>query len=407
MCKNSLERKLKGQVMREKVKGIFINIDYIIVLVMTILICIGLYCARQAFKLSEDQNAIFLKHIAGILIGFVLFIMVIFIDYHLYCNISVLIYFAMIAILTYTLFAGSNINNVNRWVMIFGIPFQPSEFTKVALILLLAFLCNRFKDKLNKLYVLFILAAAAGLPIALILLEPHLSSALSLLFIFCIVVYSSGIGYKVIGAACALVLPVVAVLFISVAVFEVKLPFIEGYWINRVTSFLSTDESDDLSGDYQQNQSIAAIGSGGLHGKTISLNADEDRRYSNLYAKESDFVFAVVGEEFGFIGSFLILILYAVLIFRCVLIAVHTSDYMGKIICMGVSAYLMFQIFVNIGVAVKLLPNTGLTLPFISYGLSSLISSMLAVALVVNIGIRQKSKKEKQHFYTNVSFGTK
>jgi rod shape determining protein RodA len=390
----------------EKLRKIVKNIDYIIVLVMTILIGIGFFCTRQAFQQDEDLKAILIKQTAGILIGYFLFIVVILIDYHFYCNISLLIYFAMIAILTFTLVAGPSINNVNRWIMIFGIPFQPSELTKVALILVLAFLCNRFRSKLNKLSVFFILAATAALPIALILLEPHLSSGMSLLFIFCIIVYSSGISYKVIGAALALALPVIAGLFISVSVFQVDLPFIEEYQIMRVLFFLSTDEEDDQSGDFQQNQSIAAIGSGGLHGKTISMN-EEDRRYRNLYAKESDFVFAVVGEEFGFIGSFIILMLYAILIFRCITISIRTTDYMGRIICMGVSSYLMFQIFVNIGVAIKILPNTGLTLPFISYGLTSLISSMLAVALVVNIGIRQKIKKETHSSYANLSFASK
>jgi rod shape determining protein RodA len=390
----------------EKLREIVKNIDYIIVLVMTILICIGLFCTRQAFQKDEDLNAILIKQIAGILIGYFLFIAVILIDFHFYCTISLLIYFAMIAILTYTLVAGPSINNVNRWIMIFGIPFQPSELTKVALILVMAFLCNRFRSKLDKLTVFFILAATAVLPIALILLEPHLSSGMSLLFIFCIIVYSSGISYKVIGAALALVLPIVAGLIISVSVFQVDLPFIEEYQIKRVLFFLSTDEEDDQSGDFQQNQSIAAIGSGGLNGKTISMN-EEDRRYRNLYAKESDFVFAVVGEEFGFIGSFIILMLYAVLIFRCIIISIRSTDYMGRIICMGVSAYLMFQIFVNIGVAIKILPNTGLTLPFISYGLTSLISSMLAVALVVNIGIRQRIKKDSHSSYSNLSFGSR
>ena len=390
----------------DKLRGIVKNIDYIIVLVVTILICIGLFCTRQAFQKNEDLNTILIKQIAGIMIGYFLLIAVILIDFHFYCNISLLIYFAMIAILTYTLVAGPSINNVNRWIMIFGIPFQPSELTKVALILVMAFLCNRFRSKLDKLTVFFILAATAVLPIALIILEPHLSSGMSLLFIFCIIVYSSGISYKVIGAALALTLPVVAGLIISVLVFQVDLPFIEEYQIKRVLFFLSTDEEDNQSGDFQQNQSIAAIGSGGLNGKTISMN-EEERRYRNLYAKESDFIYAVVGEEFGFIGSFIILMLYAILIFRCIVISIRSTDYMGRIICMGVSAYLMFQIFVNIGVATKILPNTGLTLPFISYGPTSMISSMLAVALVVNIGIRQRIKKDSHSSYSNLSFGSR
>lgn len=387
--------------MREKLKINLKKIDFIIIITMTILICIGLFCERQAFQNSDEQNAAFIKHIAGILIGYVLIIGIVLIDYHFICNLSFLLYFMMISILAYTLLAGSNINNVKRWVMIFGIPFQPSELTKVVLILFLAYLCTRFRNKLDKLYVLVLLAVVAGIPIVLILLEPHLSSSLAIVFIFGIIVYSSGISYKVIGAALALTLPAVAGIFIAVALFKVDIPFIEEYQIERVLFFLSEDEEDNLSGDYQQNQSVVAIGSGGLHGKIISLNVDENRKYNNIYAKESDFVFAIIGEEFGFIGSFLIIALYAVIIFRCFLISIRTSDYMGKIVCMGVSAYLMFQIFVNVGVAAKLLPNTGLTLPFISYGPTSLISTMIAVGLVINIGVRQNCKRENHNFYTN------
>lgn len=382
--------------MKEKIKESFKGIDFIIVITMTLLICIGLFCERQAFMLSEEQNSIFIKHLAGVFLGYVLIAVILLVDYHFICRLSFLLYLFMIAVLGYTLVAGTNLNNVKRWVMILGIPFQPSELTKVVLILFLAFLCNHFKDKLNRFYVLVILAAVAAIPVGLILLEPHLSSSLAILFIFGIIVYSSGITYKVIGAALAMILPVIAVIFISVAVFKVDIPFIEEYQIKRVLSFLSTDESDALSGDYQQNQSIAAIGSGGLHGKTISLESEQTRTYQNIYAKESDFVFAIVGEEFGFLGSFVIILLYALLIFRCILISTRTSDYMGRIICMGVSSYLIFQIFVNVGVATKLLPNTGLTLPFISYGLTSLISSMIAVGFVINIGVGRSYKGKRK-----------
>ncbi len=385
--------------MKEKIKESFKGIDLIIVITMTLLICIGLFCERQAFMLSEEQNSIFIKHLAGVILGYVMIAVILLVDYHFICRLSFLLYLFMIAVLGYTLVAGNNLNNVKRWVMILGIPFQPSELTKVVLILFLGFLCNHFKDKLNRFYVLVILAVVAAIPVGLILLEPHLSSSLAILFIFGIIVYSSGITYKVIGTALAMILPVIAVIFISVAVFKVDIPFIEEYQIKRVLSFLSTDESDALSGDYQQNQSIAAIGSGGLHGKTISLESDQTRTtraYQNIYAKESDFVFAIVGEEFGFLGSFVIILLYALLIFRCILISTRTSEYMGRIICMGVSSYLIFQIFVNIGVATKLLPNTGLTLPFISYGLTSLISSMIAVGLVINVGVGRSYKGKRK-----------
>jgi len=380
---------------KEQLKTYFRKIDYLIVITMTILVGIGLFCEQQAFALSDEKNGIFIKQIAGIFLGYAIIITIIILGYHFIGSISPVLYLIMNAALAFTLVFASDLNNVKRWIVIFGIQFQPSELTKVVLILILAFLCNHFKSRLNKLYVLFILSAVVAIPVILILLEPHLSSCLAILFVFAMIVYASGISYKVIGTAFALVLPVVAGILVAVFLFDAKLPFIEKYQVTRVLTFLSDDESDSLTGDYQQLQSIGAIGSGGLEGKLVSLSEDSDnetRKYSKIYAKESDFVFAIVGEEFGFIGSFIIVVLYAVLVMRCLIISSRAPDYMGKIICMGVSAYLMFQIFVNIGVATKLLPNTGLPLPFISYGLTSLLSSMIAVGLVLSVGVRQKNR---------------
>lgn len=362
---------------------------------MTILIGIGVYCGQQAFMLSEEQHSIFIKQIAGIIIGYAFIIAILLFDYRFICNLSFVLYLGMISMLAFILVFGENLNNVKRWIVIFGIQFQPSELTKIVLVLFLAFLCNYFKNKLNKFYVLIILGVVIAIPMLLIVLEPHLSSALALLFIFAIMVYASGMSYKVIGAALAIILPVIAGIVIGVAVFHIDIPLIKDYHVNRVLSFLSDDESENLDEDYQQIQSIEAIGAGGLHGKMLSTEADENRRYSNIYAKESDFVFAIVGEEFGFLGCVFIISLYAIIIIRCVMISAHATDYMGKQIGIGISAYMIFQIFVNIGVAVNLLPNTGLPLPFISYGLTSLVSSMIAVGLILNVGMRQKTKTTK------------
>lgn len=362
-----------------------------ILLAMTALVIVGLFCVRQANASSQDLDKILMKQMAGVGIGFLLLLAIVLIDYRIICRLSFLFYLVMNAVLAVTLLFGGDKNGVKRWIMVFGIPFQPSEMAKLALILFLAFLCDYYKNKLDKLYVLVILFGVAAVPTVLILLEPHLSSGLALLFISCVLVYSSGISYKVIGKALLLMVPVILVLFIAVFQFNVKLPFIEKYQINRVLSFMSTDESEDLSGNYQQLQSLEAIASGGLHGKAI-VNDGEDRSYRNIYAKESDFVFAIVGEEFGFIGCSFIIFLYAVLIIKCLRISARTSDYLGRLLCIGVSTFIMFQTFVNIGVATDILPNTGLPLPFISNGLTSLITSMAAVGLVLNVELRQKKK---------------
>lgn len=114
------------------------------------------------------------------------------------------------------------------------------------------------------------------------------------------------------------------------------------------------------------------------------------RNYSNIYSNESDFIFAAVGEEYGFVGCCIIIFLYLILVLRCLRIAAHAPDLMGRIICTAISALFMFQGFINVGVATNILPNTGMPFPFISYGLTSLISSMIAVGLVLDIGLQSK-----------------
>jgi rod shape determining protein RodA len=372
----------------DNIKRRFKNLDFIIFLTMAILICIGLYCIRQVGIVNNDKDGLYIKQIMGVVIGLVIVFVILLIDYHIICNLSYILYIGIIIILAFLLKFGVPINNVKRWIKIAGIPFQPSELTKVVLILFLAFLCNQFKDKLGEIYVFFILATVTALPILLIILEPHLSSSMAILFIACVIVYSSGISYKIIAIVLAIIIPIVVGIVIAVTVFRIELPFIKLYQIERIFTFMSTDQSEDATGKYQQNQALTSIASGGRNGKMI-LENNSTKKYTGIYANESDFIFSVVGEEFGFIGTSIIILLYFILIFRCLIIAAHAPDYMGKLICTGVSSLLMFQTVVNIGVATSLLPNTGLSLPFISYGLTSLISSMLAVGLVLNIGLKR------------------
>ena len=373
----------------------FKNLDYITLLIMLLLTGIGLYCVKQVELFSSNKNGLFTKQLLGIVIGLVIIAAILFFDYHFICRLSYLMYAGILIILLCTLKFGNGLNNVNRWISIAGIPFQPSELTKVILILFLSYLCYLFRNKLDRFSVFFILAAVTALPIILILLEPHLSSCICILFIFCVIIFASGLRYRVIGKVLALFLPAALGIILSVTVFQVKIPFIKSYWIERVLSFRSEDEAENADGKYQQNQAIAAISSGRLAGKMLSGEA-ATRNYRYIYANESDFVFAVVGEEFGFLGSCAIVFLYLLLIIRCLITAAHAPDYLGWLISIGVSAYLIFQVAVNIGVATNLLPNTGLPLPFISNGLTSLISSMTSVGLVLSIRLRQKNKSPKR-----------
>ena len=365
------------------------KIDFVILEIMTILIAAGLYCIYQVDLSSEAKNGLFTKQLLGFGLGLVLILIILFIDYHLICKLSPLLYVAIIAILAVTFKYGDPINHVRRWINIGGILFQPSEFAKVILIVFLAYLCYLFRDKQKKFYPFFILAFVTILPMVLILLEPHLSPCIVLLLLFGVIVLVSGISYKVILTVFLIAAPLVITLFIGVGMFHWKIPLIGNYQINRIIDFISADEEDNSAGKFQQNQSVAAIQSGGAYGKAL-MEDDEVRNYSNIYSNESDFIFAAVGEEYGFVGCCIIIFLYLILVIRCLRIAAHAPDLIGRIICTAVSALFMFQGFINVGVATNILPNTGMPFPFISYGLTSLVSSMIAVGLVLDVGLQSK-----------------
>ena len=167
------------------------------------------------------------------------------------------------------------------------------------------------------------------------------------------------------------------------------------YQQKRILSILNQDDYPELM--YQQDLSEVAIGSGQLYGKLFNDEDDGGRIYSDIPISESDFIFSVAGEEFGFLGSCLILVLYGIIIYICLMTAKKAPDYMGMLISVGLASMFMFQVFVNIGVATSLLPNTGIPLPFLSSGLSSLVSGMLAVGLILNIRLQPKKVRSKDY----------
>lgn len=362
------------------------KLDFVILEIMSLLICAGLYCIYQVDLLSTEKNGLFRNQLLGFALGLFLILFIQFIDYRLICKLSPLLYLAIIIILAFTFKFGTYVNYVRRWIRIAGIQFQPSELAKVILIVFLAYLCNVFRNQQKKFYPFFVLAIATVLPIVLILLEPHLSPCIVLVMLFGVIVLISGISYKVILTVILVTAPLIAALFIGVGMLNWKVPFVKPYMVERVVDFIAgKSEEADVDAKYQQNQSVFAIQSGGSYGKALTHETTV-KNYANIYSNESDFIFSVVGEEYGFVGCCILVFLYLVLILRCLKIAAHAPDLMGRIICTAVSALFMFQTFINVGVATDLLPNTGMPLPFISYGLTSLVSNMIAIGLVLDIG---------------------
>jgi rod shape determining protein RodA len=285
---------------------------------------------------------------------------------------------------------GVELNNAKRWVMIGPVQFQPSELSKIILILFIAMLFNLLRPKINNIFVMLLSIILVAVPVYLIMKQPNLSTSMVIMFIFAMMIFAAGLSWKIILPILFIGIPIFAGLFWYIQQdYQVLL---SDYQRGRVMSFLNPEENADKM--FQQDNSIQAIGSGQLYGKLLSEDKS-DRAYKSIPISESDFIFAVAGEEFGFVGSIAIIGLYGIIIYICLITARKAPDYLGMLIAIGIASMFMFQVFVNIGVATSLLPNTGIPLPFLSSGLSSLISGMLAVGFILNIRLQQKKVNNK------------
>ena len=356
-------------------------------LAAVLLLClISVYCLFRS-----EGSGMAKRQLIGIVIGLIVAVVGALIDYHLICKFAILYYIVGVIILVmvrFTSFGNDHTTGAYRWLSVGSVEIQPSELVKIILIVVLAVLFTKVQNKLNKWSTFFISGIIMMVPTSLILIQTDLSSSMVCMFIFVIMIFMAGLSLKIIGITLAVSIPLGAGLFWYVLQPGQKL--LTKVQQGRILSFLNP-EKYALTGQYQQINSVNAIAAGKVLGKTLVGDGSDFRLYNKVYVNESDFIFSVISEELGFLGCVLVIVLFAFIVFKCVLIARRTADFTGKMIAIGVSAMLAFQSFVNIGVATALLPNTGHPLPFLSYGLSSLLSNFLAIAMVLNVGL-QKAK---------------
>ena len=327
------------------------------------------------------------KQILGMVLGLAVMAVVSLIDYNFILKFSWLIYLFMIAILMLVMVAGDSSGGAQRWFEIGSFRFQPSELAKILMILFFAYFFMRHEEKINTPKVLLESFVLAGIPLGLIVMQPDLSTTIVTALIFAALLFVSGLSYKIVTGVLAVSIPSVIVLF--TLLIQGKLPFIKPYQITRIMAWLYPD--DYPADAYQQQNSIMAIGSGQLWGKGLNNTDATSVKNGNFIPEpQTDFIFAVAGEELGFIGTVIIIILLLFVTIECILIARKAKDTAGKLICCGFAALIGFQSLVNIGVTSGLLPNTGLPLPFVSYGLTSLLSLYIGVGLVLNVGLQPK-----------------
>ncbi|MBQ8814315.1 MAG: rod shape-determining protein RodA [Lachnospiraceae bacterium] len=363
-------------------------LNFRLMLYVWALTAIGIIFIRSATMVSGGSAME--KQIFGAAVGTFLMLFLMLVDYKFVLKLWPLVFLFSIGLLLIVrspLGFGGDTTGAQRWVDLPGIgAIQPSEFCKILMILTWAAYFSVFSKQINNVFVLIGGAALLGGNAVLILLQPDLSTTIVFCVIFVIMLYVAGISYKWIGGVVAALIPVGIF-----GLYYIQQPGMdEHYQVRRILSWLYPDRySVDVTA--QQRHSIMAIGSGQLYGKGLFNNSVYSMKNADyLMEEDTDFIFSVIGEETGFVGCTAVILLLFLIVVECIYTGIRARDLAGRLICIGMAALVSFQAFTNICVNTGLFPNTGLPLPFVSAGLSSLISLYLGMGFVLNVSIQRK-----------------
>jgi rod shape determining protein RodA len=352
------------------------DIDWTLLLI-TLLICgVGVLQIYSA-TIDTGFHSAWWKQIFYIMGGLFLMWLVLAMDYHTLLHFVTPMYAASVVALTGTLLLGDKVFGSKRWIPLPGnVHLQVSEFVKLVIILLVArYLTELKKDELE-IREMLILAGMVLVPTALVLKQPDLGTSLTYIAILIAGSFIAGLRWKYVA--------VIAV--VTLLVLPVSWHFLKDYQKARLVSFMDPDRDPQGTG-YQLIQSQIAVGAGGPFGKGVTKGTQTQLRF--LPVPHTDFIFAAFAEEHGFVGVVIVLALYFVMIMRIVQNAQTAPDRAGMYICMGVAALLLFHMLVNVGMVVGRMPVTGIPLPFMSAGGSSIWSNFLALGLVNNVRLRR------------------
>ena len=359
--------------------------DFRLVIALIVLSTIGVLLVGSAD--ASLQN----RQLMGMILGLVLMVIVSLMDFSWILNFSWLLYAGNILLLLGVRFFGSDAGGATRWISIGGFRFQPTELSKIIIILFFARFFMEHEEDLNTLRTLVKSAILLAVPLALIYIQPDLKNTITIAILFCIIIYMAGLSYKIIGGALLVAVPMAVVLLFIIM--QPNQNLIPDYQRNRIMSFLNSEEDQYSDSVLQQENSVMAIGSGQLTGKGLNNNEVSSANNGNFVSEnQTDFIFSVAGEELGFIGCTAILLLLLFIIFECIRISLRAKDLSGKLICCGMGALVGIQSFINIAVVTNIMPNTGTPLPFVSYGLTSMVSLYIGMGLVLNVGLQRYKK---------------
>ncbi len=368
--------------------GFWRYFDFWLLGAVTILVIIGVTMIRSALAGNYELTVttpLVNRQIIFALIGFGLLLLIAGIDYRLWSSISNTLYVGIIIVLLALNIIGAALFGSARWFRTTLVFIQPSEFAKLVMILSLShFFVQHMHEMNNPKWVFRSLMIAMGITVW-VLLQPNLSTSIVLIVLWFVLLWFAGIplthllGYALSGlAAVAITFPLL-----------VQAGVVQEYQMRRVLNFVSPDPNARYGDIYNIQQALISIGSGGWFGQGYGHGTQVQLRF--LKVRWSDFIFSTTAHELGFVGAILIIGLVIFIVWRCLYAARISRDAFGALVSYGVATLIAFQAIVNIGVNLNLMPATGLTLPFVSYGGSSLVANMIAIGLVESIIMRHKA----------------
>lgn len=333
---------------------------------------------QMGMSLALKQAAFFIVSMIAMYVMFVW-------DYTAIYDYVEIFYWFSIFLLFITRFIGTVVNGARGWIELGPISIQPSEIAKIAMIMMIGKQLQKTDGNINNLKNFIMCTIYAAVPMALIIVQPDMGMTLVCFFMVLGIYYCLGLNLKVILGGFAAMVIVVALVWNS--------GFIKEYQKQRLSGFLNPSV-DELGINLQLNQSMIGIGSGGFFGTGPEMNV-QGGGYAAEFVPErqTDFIFTVIGEHWGTIGAIVLLSMYFVLISGIIDTARKSKDVFGRVICVGIASYFIFAILQNIGMTIGLMPITGITLPMVSYGGSSLLTTLMTLGLVLNISMRKKKLK--------------
>lgn len=366
----------------EKTKdfNFFKKFDYILFTAIIALSIMGAFVVNSAVNPMNTAKRMLIVHIGAMLVGIVIALIISCIDYKDFRTLGVFFYIVTTGLLVYVLFFGTGENLGSRsWIRVGGFTIQPADLAKISYILLASVFLERiYDDPKNRNTNIFKFLIYSFIPMGLIAAQKDFGTTLVFVFVFFVLIFICGIAYKY--------------LVTLLSVFLLSTPLMWFFVLNkerkdRIKVFLNP-ELDPLGAGYNVIRSKMAIGSGQIYGKGLLKGIQTQNR--SVPVSESDFIFSVVGEELGFIGAIIIILLICFILMRCIYIARKARDSYGMFVVIGITAVWAFHAMENIGMSVGVLPVTGIPLPFVSTGGSYMLTSFIAVGIVLSISMRRK-----------------